>query len=96
MVSPPSGGEVTASCLGQSVDRSLCDVPQRETGSLRVPSLSSGRSGDRPCPRVVACRDDSGRSSLAREGVVRRPPASTDPTTSRPALVGQSASAAPL
>ena len=120
MVSPPSGGEVTASCLGQSVDRSLCDVPQRETapvllaspgspgclrgcvlpslgrpGSLRVLSLSSGRSGDRPCPRVVACSDDSGRASLAREGVVRRP-ASTDPSTSRPALVGQSASAAPL
>ena len=121
VVSPPSGGEVTASCLGQSVDRSLCDVPQRETapvllaspgspgrlrgcvspslgqpGSLCVHSLSSGRSGDCPCPRVVSCRDDSGRASLAREGVVRRPSASTDPTTSRPALVEQSASAAPL
>ena len=33
---------------------------------------------------------------LAREGVVRRPVASADPTTSHPALVGQSASAAPL
>ena len=65
-------------------------------GSLRVPSLSSGRSGGRPCPRVVECRDDSGCTSLAREGVVRRPSASTDPTTSCPALVGQSASAAPL
>ena len=79
MVSPPSGGEVTASCLGQSVDRPFCDVPQRETapvllaspgspgrlqgcvspslgrpGPVRVPSLSSGRSGDRPCPRLVA------------------------------------------
>ena len=121
VVSPPSGGEVTVSCLGQSVDRSLCDVPQRETapvllacpgspghlrgsvspslgrpGSLHVPSLSAGRSGDHPCPRVVACRDDSGRASLAREGVVHRPSASTDPTTSRPALVGQSASAASL
>ena len=121
MVSPSSGGEVTASCLGQSVDRPLCDEPQRETahvllasprspgrlrgcvsssfgrpGSVRVPSLSSGRSGDRPCPRVVAGCDDSGRTPLAREGVVRRPSSSTDPTTSRPALVGQSASAAPL
>ena len=121
MVSPPSGGEVTASCLGQSVDRPLCDVPQRETapvllaspgspgrlrgcvstslgrpGPIRVPSLSSGRSGDRPCPRVVTGCDDSGRTPLAREGVVRRLTASTDPTTSRPALVGQSASAAPL
>ena len=33
---------------------------------------------------------------LAREGVVRRPSASTDLTTPRPALVGQSASAASL
>ena len=65
-------------------------------GSVRVPSLSSGRSGDRPCPRVVACRDDSGRASLAREGVVRRLIASTDPTSCHPALVGQSAAAAPL
>ena len=40
--------------------------------------------------------DDSGRTPLAREGVVRRPSASTDPTTSRPSLVGQSASAASL
>ena len=38
----------------------------------------------------------TGRTPLAREGVVRRPSSSTDPTTSRPALVGQSASAAPL
>ena len=121
VVSPPSGGEVTASRVGQSVDRPLCDVPQRETapvllacpgssgrlrgcvspslgrpGSLCVPSLSSGRSGDRPCPRVVASRDDSGRTPLAREGVVRRSPSSTDPTTSRAALVGQPAPAAPL
>ena len=121
MVSSPSGGKVTASCLGQSVDRSLRDVPQCETApvllaspgspgrlrgcvspslgrprSLRVPSLSSGRSGDRPCPRVVACCDDSGRTPLAREGVIRRPSTFTDSTTARPALVGQPASAAPL
>ena len=121
VVSPPSGGEVTASCLGQSVNRPLCDVPQRETapvllaspgspgllqgcvspslgrpGPVRVPSLSSGRSGDRPCLRGVASCDDSGRTPLAREGVVRRLATSTDPTTSRPALVGQSSPAAPL
>ena len=121
VVSPPSGGEITASCVGQSVDRSFCGVPQRETAlvllaspgspgrfrgcvspslgrpvSLRVPSLSSNRSGGRPCPRVVACRDDSGRTPLARKGVVRRPSSSTDPTTSHPALVGQSAAATPL
>ena len=121
VVSPPSGGKIATSCVRQSVDRSFCDLPQRETapvllaspgspgrlrgcvspylgrpGSLRVPSLSSVRSGGRPCPRVVACRDDSGRTPLAREGVVRIPPSSADPTTSHPALVGQSATAAPL
>ena len=121
VVSPPSGGEVTSSRVGQSVDRPLCDVPQCEAapvllaspgspgrlrgcvspslgrpGSVRVPSLCSGRSGDRPRPRVVACRDDSGRASLAREGVVRRLAASADPTTLGAALVGQAASAAPL
>ena len=121
VVSSSSGGEVTASRLGQSVDRPLCDMPQRETapvllarpgspgrlrgcvssslgrpGPVRVPSLSSDRSGGCPCPRVIAPRDDSGRTLLAREGVVRRPVASTDPTTSRPALVGQTASAAAL
>ena len=46
--------------------------------------------------RVITRRDDSGRNPLAREGVVRRPSSSTDPTTSRPALVGQSAPVAPL
>ena len=65
-------------------------------GSVRVPSLSSGRSGDRPRPGVVACRDDSGRTSLAREGVVRRLAASTDPTTPGSTLLGQTASATPL
>ena len=38
----------------------------------------------------------TGHTPLAREGVVRRPPSSTDPTTSRPALVGQPAPTAPL
>ena len=91
MVSSPSGGEVTASRLGQSVDRPLCDEPQRETapllltcpgspgclrgrvspslgrpGPVRIPSLSSDRSGDRPCPRIIASRDDSGRTPLTQ------------------------------
>ena len=65
-------------------------------GSLRVPSLCSGRSGGRSRPAVVASRDDSGRTSLAREGVVRRLAASTDPTTPGSTLLGQAASAAPL
>ena len=121
MVSPPSGGESTFSCVGQSVNRPVCDLPQREAapvllacpgspgrlrgcvspslgrpGPVRVPSLCSGRSGDRPRPAVIACRDDSGRTSLAREGVVRRLAASADPTTPGSALLGQAASATPL
>ena len=121
VVSPPSGGEGTSSCVGQFVNRPVCDLPQREAapvllacsgypgrlrgcvspslerpGSVRVPSLCSGRSGDRPRLRVVACRDDSGRASLAREGVVCRLAASTDPTTPGSALLGQTASATPL
>ena len=81
VVSPPSGGEIALSQVGQSVVRSVHDVPQCEAapvllaspgspgrlpgcvspslgrpGSVRVPSLSSGRSGGRPCPRVVVSR----------------------------------------
>ena len=121
VVSPPSGGESTSSCVGQSVDRPVRDLPQREAapvllacpgspgrlrgcvssslgrpGPLRVPSLCSGRSGDRSRPAVIASRDDSGRTSLAREGVVRRLAASADPTTPGSSLLGQAASAAPL
>ena len=121
VVSPPSGGESASSCVGQSVNRPVCDLPQREAApvllacpgspvrlrgcvspslgrprSVRIPSLCSGRSGDRPRPRVVSCRDDSGRTSLGREGVVRRLTASTDPTTPGSTLLGQTASATPL
>ena len=116
---PPSGGESTSSYVGQSVDRPVRDLPQREAapvllacpgstgrlrgcvssslgrpGSLRVPSLCSGRSGDRSRPAVIASCDDSGRTSLAREGVVRRLAASSDSTTPGSTLLGQAASAA--
>ena len=44
VVSPPSGGEVATSRLGQSVDRPFCDVPQRETAPLLLaPPISLGR-----------------------------------------------------
>ena len=65
-------------------------------GPVCVPSLSSGRSGDCPCPRVVACRNDSGGTPLASEGVIRRLATSSDPTSSCPALVGQPAASATL
>ena len=60
-------------------------------GPVRVPSISSGRSGDRPCPGVIASHDDWSYPSGQR-----RPSFSTDPITSHPALVGQSALAASL
>ena len=93
VVSSPSGGEVAASRLGHSVDRPLCDEPQRETapvllacprspgrlrgcvlsslgrpGPVRIPSLSSDQSGDRPCPRVIASRCDWSHPSGQRSG----------------------------
>ena len=86
LASPGSPGRLPG-CVSSSL---------RRPGPVRVPSLSSGRSGDRPHPRVVVCRDDSGRASLVREGVVHRLAASPDLTTLGSALVGQSASATPL
>ena len=121
VVSPPSGGESTSLYVGQSVDRPVRDLPQREAapvllacpgstgrlrgcvssslgrpGSLRVPPFALVGPGDRSRPAVIASRDDSGRTSLAREGVVRRLAASTDSTTPGSTLLGQAASAAPL
>ena len=84
LTSPGSPGRLRE-CVSTSLGR---------PGPVHVPSLSSGRSGDRLCPRVVAGCDGSGRTPLARERVVCRLTSSTDPTTSRPALLGQSASAA--
>ena len=83
---PGSTGRLRG-CISSSLGR---------PGSLRVPSLCSDRSGDRSRPAVIAGRDDAGRTSLAREGVVRRLAASTDPTTPGSSLLGQAASAAPL
>ena len=78
LASPGSPGHLPG-CVSLSLGR---------PGPVRVPFLSSGRSGDRPCPRVVACRNDSGLTSLAREGVVRKLASSADPTSCHPALVG--------
>ena len=77
--------DLFATCLNAKLPLYCSLVPDPQAvfeDSFRHPwdDLCSGRSGDRPRPRVVACRDDSGRASLAR-GVVRRLAASTDPTT---------------
>ena len=34
VVSPPSGGESTSSCVGHSVNRPVCDLPQREAAPV--------------------------------------------------------------
>ena len=64
-------------------------------GRLRISSLSSGREGRGSGQGDPKSLHDSGRPSLAREGVVCRPP-SSDPTTSGAPPVGPAASAAPL
>ena len=41
VVSPPSGGENTSSCVGQSVNRPVCDLPQREAAPVLLASPGS-------------------------------------------------------
>ena len=80
----------------QAVFEDAVRHPWDDLDLYAFPPLCSGRSGDRSRPTVIASCDDSGRTSLAREGVVRRLAASTDPTTPGSTLLGQAASAAPL
>ena len=60
---------------------------------LHVSTLSSSRKGGGSSQRDTQSLHDSGRPPLAGEGVVRRPSTSTDPTTSRAALVGPAVAA---
>ena len=47
MVSPPSGGESASSCVGQSVNRPVCDLPHREAAPVLLASPGSpGRPWD--------------------------------------------------
>ena len=62
---------------------------------VRFSSLSPGREGCGSSQRDPKSLHDSGRPSLAGEGVVCGPP-SVDPTTSGTTSVGPAASAAPL
>ena len=67
-----------------------------QPGRLHVSSLSSGRKGSGQSQRDPQSLHDPGRSSLARERVVRRPSPSADPITSHAALVGPAVETAPL
>ena len=67
-----------------------------QPGHVRVSTLSAGRAGSGQSQKDTQSLHDPGRSSLAREGVVRGPSPSADPTTSRAALVGLAVAAAPL
>ena len=62
VVSPPSGGEITFSCVGQSVNRPVCDLPQREAAPVLL--ASHGSPG-----RLRGCVSPS----LGRPGSVRVP-----------------------
>ena len=67
-----------------------------QPGLVCVSTLSSHRKGGGQSQRDPQSLHDSGRPSLAGEGVVRRPSPSANPTTSRTALVGPAVAAAPL
>ena len=75
VVSPPSGGEITTSYVGQSVDKSLCDVPQRETAPVLL--ASPGPTGRSPGVH---------QSLRGRVGVGTLPRDQTSPVSGR--LVG--------
>ena len=66
-----------------------------QPGPGRVSTLSSGRKGGGSNQRDPQSLHDSGRSLLAREGVVHQP-SSTDPTTSGTSVMEPVVAAAPL
>ena len=77
-------------CPGSPGNLRRCVSPSLgQPGSLRVSTLSSGRKGGGSGQRDPKSLHDSGRPPLTREGVVRRPSPSTDPTASGAAVVGQ-------
>ena len=67
-----------------------------QPGPLCVSTLSSGRKGGGLSQRDSQSLHDSGRPALAREGVVRRPSTSADPTTSGASVVGPGVAVSPL
>ena len=85
------------SCPGSSGGlRGCVSSSLGQLGPVCVSTLSSGRKGGGLSQRDPQSLHDSGRPPLAREGVVRRPSLSTDPTTSGASVVGPVVAAAPL
>ena len=64
-------------------------------GCVRVPALRSARKGIVTSTAVSKLFDDSGSSSLGRQGLVRESTAPADASTSRSASVGRRHSPAP-
>ena len=84
-------------CPGSPVSlRGCVSASLGQPGRVRVSILSSRRKGGGQSQRDPQSLHDSCQPSLDREGVVRRPSPSVDPTTSRTALVEPAVAAAPL
>ena len=83
---PESPGRL-GGCVPTSVGRAGC---------VCFSSLSPGREGRGSSQRDPKSLHDSGRPSLAGEGVVCGPPPPADPTPSGATSMGPAASAAPL
>ena len=66
-----------------------------QPGRVRVSTLCSAREGSVTSTAVSKLFDDSGSSSLGRQGLVRRSTAPADASTSRSASVGRRRSPAP-
>ena len=66
-----------------------------QPGCVRVPALRSARKGAVTSTAVSKLFDDSGSSSLGRQGLVRGPTAPADASASRSASVGRRHSPAP-
>ena len=108
--SPLSGGKGTPKRVGLAVDRPVRVETQRSAaglllpspgrpggsrGCVRVPALRSARKGTVMSTAVSKLFDDSGSSSLGRQGLVCGSTAPADASTSRSASVGRRHSPAP-
>ena len=75
--------------------RGCVSAPLGQPGRVRVSTLCSAREGSVTSTAVSKLFDDSGSSSLGRQGLVRGSTATADASTSRSASVGRRRSPAP-